>query len=111
MITPSALIANVYASSSANTEYTVPALSTVIIDKFTVTNTDSSSRTVSINLVPSGGSVANTNLVIQTLSINAGQCYDFTELRNQILATGDFISVTGSVASKLALRASGRVVT
>lgn len=108
-VTPICLIEAAFVPSAQTTEYTAPASSTVIIDKFTVTNTDVGAQTVSINLVPSAGTAATSNLVIDAFSISAGATKDFTELQNQILSAGDFISLIGSIASKLVMRASGRL--
>ena len=105
------LISAKYASNSDNTEYTAPGSTYTIIDKFTATNTDSSARTVSVNLIPSAGTVGASNLIISAFSIAAGATKDFSELQNQILNTGEAISVVASVASKVVIRASGRETT
>lgn len=104
------LIASKYASNADHTEYTATSVRT-IIDKFTATNTDAGAVTISINIVPSGGSVGGSNLIIQAKSLAAGATYDFTEMQNQILNTGDFISCVASVASKMVIRGSGREIT
>lgn len=109
-ITAKNLIASKYASDSDHTEYTAAAGTHTIIDKFTATNTDSGSQSLTVNLVPSGGSVSASNLVIKAKSISAGATADITELQNQILNPGDFISVVASVASKVVIRSSGREV-
>lgn len=110
-VTAKALINAKYAASSLTTEYTTPALTKTIIDKFTATNTDSSSRTVSVHLVPSGGAADATNRVTSLLAIDIDESVELPELKNHILNAGDFISVVASVASKVVIRASGREVT
>lgn len=110
-ITAKALIGAKYASNADSTEYTAPGGTHVIIDKFTATNTDGSSQTVTINIVPSGQSVDGSNKIISAKSISAGAIYDFTELKSHILNPGDFISVVASVASKMVIRAAGREIT
>ncbi len=90
--------------------YTVPAASTVIIDKFTATNTDGSTHTLNVNLIASGGSASATNLIMDAASIATLVTRDFTELQNQILATGDQISCNASSSSVVNVRVSGRVI-
>lgn len=105
------LINSKYAANSVATEYTAPASTRVIVDKFTATNIDSSSRTLSVYLVPSGDSASDANLVLDSVSIAANTCRDCTELKNQILNAGDTIQVLASASSNINIRASGREVT
>lgn len=111
-VTAKALIQAKYAANADTTEYTAPASTKTIIDKFTATNTDAAAVTISVNLVASGGAAGASNLIVKTKSIAAGETYAFdSELKNQILNTGDFISVIASVASKMVIRMSGREIT
>lgn len=109
---PVVLITAQYAPSSATTLYTAPAGQTVIIDQFSVANNDSSAHTISVYIIASGGSAAATNLVVDALSFpavgTAGSSGNLSMLQNQILNPGDQISVLGSSASVLVVRASGR---
>jgi hypothetical protein len=82
-----------------------------IIDKATVTNTDTVSRTFSANLVTSGGSAGNANLVIDDRAVQPGETYTCPELVGQVLSSGDFLSTLASAASALTLRVSGRELT
>jgi hypothetical protein len=109
-VTAKPLINSKYASNSLTTEYTAPASTRTIIDKFTATNTDSGAQTISVHIVPSGGSAGASNSITSALSIAAGASVNLPEQANQILAAGDFISVVASVASKVVIRASGREV-
>lgn len=108
-VTAKALIDAKYAASSVATEYT--ASGHTIIDKFTATNTDASAVTLTVYIVPSGGTAGGSNTVISAKSIAAGATSDLSELQNQILNTGDLISVFASTASKMVIRMSGREVT
>lgn len=110
-ITAKALIETSLAGIAADTKYTAPAATKTIIDKFTATNTDSSARTISIYLVPSGQLAATTYLITKALSIAAGATEDVTDVKNHILNTGDFIAVLASVADVVVIRASGREIT
>lgn len=83
---------------------------TTIVDKFIAANTDSSTRTITVNIIPSGGSVGGQNIITSALSLTAGQSLDLPEQKNQILNPGDMISVKASVASKVVVRVSGREI-
>lgn len=105
------LVQPVQMAATATTQYTVPVGTRVIIDKATVTNTDIANRTFSVNLVPSGGSASNANLVIDTRTVVPDETYLCPELIGQIIGPGDFISTVASAATALTLRISGREVT
>lgn len=110
-ISPKTLIPTKYAETSDTAEYTAPAGTHTIVDKFTATNTDSGAVTISINIVTSGSSVGSSNLITKTASVAAGVTYSATEMQNQILSPGDSISVVSNTSSKMVIRASGREVT
>lgn len=110
-VTAKNLIEAKFAQNTDHTEYTAPANTHTIIDKFTATNIDTGAQTISINLVPSGGAVGASNLIIDGKSLSGGVTWDFTEMVSQILNTGDSISVLASAASKMVIRSSGREVT
>ena len=110
-VTAKPLIQAKYAAAAAATEYTAPASTTAIIDKFTATNTEASARTITVHIVPSGGTAGPSNRITSALSIAAGVSIDLPEMKNHILSPGDFISVLASVASMVVIRASGREVT
>jgi hypothetical protein len=97
------------AESSQTTQYTATNC-TAIIDKFTATNTSASNALISVNLVSSGGSAGATNLIVDNRAIAPDETYTFPELVGQVLASGGFISTTGT-ATALTIRASGREIT
>lgn len=110
-VTARCLIEAKYAAVADTLEYTAPANTRIIVDKFSVTNTDSSSRTITVNIVPSSGVVGADNIITSAQSLNAGQSMALSEMQNQILNPGDTIYVKASVASKLVIRLSGRECT
>jgi hypothetical protein len=99
-----------FAANSLTSFYTVPEGTTTIIDKFTAANSDSGSQTLNINIVPSGQSNSDSNSIIRASSMAAGATLDVTAMQNQILAAGDQVFVGASVASKVAIRMSGREI-
>lgn len=102
------LIAPKTAENAQTTQYTSTGVST-IIDKFTATNYSGSAATLSVNLVTSGGSAGNDNLIVKTKTLQAGETYNFPELVNHILAPGGFISTIAGTASAINIRSSGRL--
>lgn len=91
--------------------YTAPAATRTIVDKMTATNIDASTaRTVTVNIVPSGGSAGSDNTITSVLSIAANTAVDLTEIKNHILAAGDAIWVTAGTANKIVVRLSGREI-
>jgi hypothetical protein len=96
--------------ATQTTQYTATSVR-AIIDKATVTNTDSVARTFSVNLVTVGGSAGNANLVIDTRTVQPDETYLCPELVGQVLAPGGFISTIASNATALTLRVSGREIT
>lgn len=96
--------------ATQTTQYTATNAK-AIIDKATVTNTDTVNRTFSVNLVTSGGSAGNANLVIDDRTVVPGETYLCQELVGQALEIGSFISTIASAATALTLRVSGREIT
>lgn len=92
------------------TQYTATNVR-AIIDKATVTNTDTVARTFSVNIVTSGGAAGNGNLVIDTRTVQPDETYLCPELVGHVLAPGGFISTIASNATSLTLRVSGREIT
>ena len=110
-VTPTVLVPPLQMQATQITQYSVPASNRAIIDKATVTNTDTVSRTFSVNLVTSGGSAGNANLVIDDRAVAPGETYTCPELVGQVLEAGSFISTIASAATALTLRVSGRQIT
>jgi len=81
-----------------------------IIDKFTATNYSAAAATISVNLVASGGSTGNDNLIVKTKTLQPAETYTFPELVGQVLPAGGFISTIAGTASAINIRASGRLV-
>lgn len=109
-VTVKVLIAPKIAENSQTTQYTAAGV-TAIIDKFTATNYSGTAATLSVNLVTSGDTAGNQNLITKTKSLQAGETYSFPELVGHALAPGGFISTLASAASSINIRCSGREVT
>jgi hypothetical protein len=108
-ITVRTLVAPVQMAATQTTQYTATAVR-AIIDKATVTNTDSVARTFGVNLVQVAGSAAASNLIIDTKTVQPDETYNCPELVGHVLEPGAFISTIASAATALTLRVSGREV-
>ena len=82
-----------------------------VIDKFTGTNTSANNETISVNIVPSGGTAADENLIVDTRTIAPQETYTFPELVGHALVNGSSISTISSSATAIVIRATGRVIT
>lgn len=109
IITPTNLFEAQFAPATDTIVFT--AASKTILDSLTVTNIDTGSQAISVNIVASGGSVSSANLITAAFSITANTAVALPEAKYQVLNAGDFISVKAANASKVVVRANGRVLT
>jgi hypothetical protein len=110
-VTAKTLLEAKFAENAQTTQYTVPAGTRTIVDKFTATNVTGASATLVINVVPSAGTAGSSNIITQTKTIASGATEVFPEQVGQILNAGDFISTLAGTASALVIRISGREIT
>lgn len=102
-------LAQAQPGTSAGTLYTVPAATSTVVKQIVIANTTATAATVSIRLVPSGGSPGVGNSVAEAVSVaaNTSQTLDLT----QTLPTGAFISALQGTASAITLTISGVEIT
>ncbi len=81
------------------------------IDKFTATNHTAGALTMSVHLVPSGGSALPENIVVSDKALAANETYIFPELVGKFLAPGDFIAWVASAAASISSGSNGRELT
>jgi hypothetical protein len=91
-------------------QYTAPPLTRAIIDLFTVTNVSGSLAYITVNIVPLGGFLANSNKVLQTFPIAAGDTVICHSLSGQIVEAGSYISTLANAAMALVLSVNGREI-
>jgi hypothetical protein len=108
-VTAKPLITSKQAANAETTEYTAPAGTRTIIDKFTGHNATGGAVILTVKLVPQGGT-AGTEHIVAVKSIAAGDTYTFPEVVGHVLETGGFISVIAGAATSINIRASGREV-
>lgn len=108
-VTVKTLVAPKQMEATQTTQYTATAVK-ALIDKATVTNTDTVNRSFSVNLVQSGDVAGSGNLIIDDRTVVPGETYLCPELIGHELEPGAFISTIASAATALTLRVSGREV-
>ncbi len=91
--------------TSAATLYTVPGSTTTIVKQIALCNTAAAARTVTIYLVPSGGSSGVANAILYEVPVDA-KSTTFVNL-SAVMATGDFIQGLASVASSVTIHSFG----
>ena len=109
-VTVTVLVPAQTANNAQSTVYTATGV-TAIIDKFTATNYSGTAATISVNLVTSGGTAGNDNLIVKTKTLQASETYTFPELVGHVLRPSGFISTIAGTASAINIRVSGREVT
>lgn len=110
-VNPRALLTSTLLPSAETTQVTSDSPGThTILDKVTAYNGSGSSVTVTIKLVPNGGS-AGAGHMMATKSLATLETYTFPEVVGQILEPGGFLSTTASTGSVVVFRVSGRKVT
>lgn len=109
-VTAKTLVASAQAPAATTTQYTAPAATRTIIDKFTATNTTGAAATLTIYLVTSGGAAGAANTILSAKSIAAGDCYTCPEVVGHVLNPGDFIATGSGTNNALTIRSSGREV-
>lgn len=97
------------AEATQTTQYTASGLK-CIIDKFTAVNYSASAANISVNLVTSGDSAADANIITKTKTLQPNEVYTFPEIVGHVLASGGFISTLAGTASAISIRSSGREV-
>jgi hypothetical protein len=108
-VTVKVLIPSKTAENSQTTQYTAAGV-TAIIDKFTATNYSGSAATISVNLVTSGGSAADSNVITKTKTLQSLETYTFPEIVGHVIMASGFISTIAGTSPAISIRASGREV-
>jgi hypothetical protein len=108
-VTSKEIIESKYAGTADTPQYIAEAVT--IVDKMTVTNNSGSTALFTVNLVPSGGSVGNSNMVISEQPIRPNESYICPEVSGHVLDVSATIYTKSSADSALVIRASGRVLT
>lgn len=105
------IVRNVQLPNAAGAQFTGPANTITVIKRAVFTNTSAGARTVTAHIVPSGGAVANSTMVIngQSLAIppGAGSSYVAPELAGVVLNAGDTLQCFADAAAGVTLNVNG----
>lgn len=106
-VTAKKLFAPAQLTNATATYYTVPASTRTNIRKMTFTNNDSSIRTITVYLVPSGGTASNSNLLINAQSVGIAETWEAYSTEGHTLETGDTIQLKASANTAVTVMCSG----
>jgi hypothetical protein len=105
-ITPKKMVAGSALTGSAATYYTVAAtVQQAVVKEVEFCNTDSVPRTVTMYIIPSGGSAGVANEVYAAVTIQAGETKTFS--RSTVMLAGGFIQALASSAAVVSFNVSG----
>lgn len=108
-ITPIQLISPQQITDAAATYYSSVNIKTRI-DKMSFTNTDSMAHTVTLYLIPSGGTAGDGNTITSAHGVAAGETWNCPDAVGQILALGGFIQAKADTASVITISAAGATI-
>jgi alcohol dehydrogenase YqhD (iron-dependent ADH family) len=94
-------------TASAAAYYTSPTnLKRAIIKAVSFTNIDTVPQTVTVHMVPLGGTAVDANKLIAARSLNAGETWQCTEAENKILLAGGMLQALASTLNKVNIQGS-----
>lgn len=99
--------ARVASAVTDTTIYTVPASTAAKIASAVLCNTGGATATVSVSVVPSGGSIDGTHKIVHNYPLAAGDSMVVNELVGAMLGTGAFVSVNVSVGAVICYLLTG----
>lgn len=104
---PKRLVDGSQLTTSAATYYTTPANTLTTISACTVTNTTGTAQTLTMHLIPQGGSASASNMIVSARVVAAGESFNVASAIGQTMAAGGFLQALAGAATSLTLVASG----
>lgn len=111
MLTPKEFVNGELLTDVDDDYYTVPDKTRAVISKATFTNDHSTTVTVTMHFVPSGGSSSAANQIGKETAILAGKTWSNPDAEGHILEPGGKIYLVASTASKIGAFIGGYEVT
>lgn len=96
-----------YVPTASTTIYTSPPGLRTFITTFKATNVTAVAQSLSINIVPVGGSVGSSNLALSSFSIAPQSTVEFPSIETQVLGSGAFIVAQASAPNAVQLNIQG----
>lgn len=107
--TPAVLLQTKYLEDAETTQYTAPTnVKGVRVDDFTLCNRTAGTVTITVRVVPVGGTPGVEHELLSAKSLAAGEVY---EVAPMLLGPGDFIRTDPGAATSIVCRMSGRIFT
>lgn len=109
-LTQALLVSQQITATTETTVYTVPANKAVKLAQGSLCNTTGAPVTVSLSLIPSGGTADGTHRVIAGYTLAANDTLPLGDyLGGHMLGSGDFISVFAGTANAVVVVISGAI--
>jgi hypothetical protein len=105
---PAVLFAKQLTAAEA-AQYTAPANSAVKIISAVLCNTSAANATISVSVVPTGGTAGPANRILSSFTLAPADSLTLTEIEGAMLGPGDSISAISSVASVVSFVVTGAV--
>src|SRR4051794_7705288 len=100
-------------ATTATTIYTVPSSSRVKVASLSLTNVSAAAVTVSVGVVPSGGTADGTHLILSSYSLASNDTISHEDvlaaIKGATLPTGAFLSITAAAANTINYLVTGAV--
>ena len=90
-------------TTSAATYYLTPANTKAIIKKLTFTNSTATAQTVTVYLVPSGGTSGVTNILVSGRTVAPGETYECFEAQGQTFQAAGFLQAKSDAATAITI--------
>lgn len=90
-------------------QYTVPASTSIKVATASITNVTASAVTVSLSVVPTGGTLNGSQRVLNSYSLPANDTLELSWLKGAMLGPGDFIAGLAGTASAVVLTVTASV--
>lgn len=98
-------------AASIASVYTAASTTKAVIKRAAFTNTTGGAITLLAHLVPPGGSVTDGNMIINDVSVSAGETYISAEMEGQVVEATGSIQCEASSAGSLTAIISGVEIT
>lgn len=104
---PKRLVDGSQLTTSAATYYTTPANTLTTISACSATNTTATARTVTVYLVPNGGSATAANTVCSARVVAPGETFNVVGAIGQTMVAGGTLQALAEANTAISLVASG----
>lgn len=98
-------------TTSVATYYTSPSNTQCVIRKLSFCNTSAGAVTVTVYLVPSGGTAGASNTLHSAKSLAAGETWSSPDAEGQVLGSGATLQMLASAATSITCIATGMEIT